>query len=120
MKNVIRNVPHDGQSSLLTEITRRIVTAIDPDRIILFGSRARGDAGSESDYDLLVIKSTDDRTLQLEKAAYRAMVGMLASVDILVETPERLERLRDAPALVFGDAMREGVAIYERPTGRSA
>lgn len=106
---------HQGDSSLLREIVRRVVTAIDPDRILLFGSRARGDAAGESDYDLLVIKSTADRTLSLEKTAYRAMVGVLASVDILVETPERLERLRNAPGLVFGDALREGVVVYERP-----
>jgi predicted nucleotidyltransferase len=111
---MIRGVQHEAGPSPLPEIIRRIVAAVDPDRIILFGSRARGDAGSESDYDLLVVKSTNSRTLPLEKAAYRSMVGIMASVDILVETPERLERLREAPGLVFRDAAREGVTVYER------
>lgn len=104
-----------ADSPVLVEVIRRIVATIDPDRIVLFGSRARGDARGQSDYDLLVIKSTDARTLPLEQAAYRAMFGVLASVDILVETPERLERLKNAPGLVFRDALREGQVVYERP-----
>lgn len=114
MTVVIRDAEHQTDSSLLPEIIRRIVAAIDPDRIILFGSRARGEAGLESDYDLLVIKRTNARTLLLEQAAYHAMLGVLASVDILVETPERVERLRDAPGLVFHDALEDGVIVYER------
>ncbi|MFQ5806678.1 MAG: nucleotidyltransferase domain-containing protein [Phycisphaerae bacterium] len=111
---MIRDVQHQADFSHLPEIIRRIVAAIDPDRIILFGSRARGAAHAESDYDLLVIKATSERTLKLEQAAYRALVGILGPVDILVETPERLERLKDSPGLVFHDALAQGRLIYER------
>lgn len=111
----MRSAPADVQDTLLPEIVRRIVAAIDPDRIILFGSRARGAAGPESDYDLLVIKQTGERTLKLEQAAYVAMEGLLASVDILVETPQRLERLKDAPGLIFRHVLADGVLVYERP-----
>jgi predicted nucleotidyltransferase len=111
---VIRDVSHETDTSPLPEIIRRIVSVIDPDRIILFGSRARGDANPESDYDLLVIKSTSERTLLLEQAAYCAMLGVFASVDILVVTPERLDRLKDAPFLVFHDALRDGKVVYDR------
>jgi predicted nucleotidyltransferase len=100
--------------SLLSQIVRRLVEAIDPDRIILFGSRARGDARPESDFDLLAIKTTRERTLHLAQLAHRAMYEIPATVDILVETPERLERLKDAPGLVFRDALREGCLVYER------
>ena len=99
----------------LREILRRIVAAIDPDRIILFGSRARGGARDESDFDLLAIKATTERALKLEQTAYMALLGLTTSVDLLVETPERLERLRDAPGLIYGDALREGTVVYERP-----
>ncbi|TWT45631.1 Nucleotidyltransferase domain protein [Phycisphaerae bacterium RAS1] len=98
----------------LDEIVRRIVAAIDPDRIILFGSRARGTARADSDYDLLVVKDTAERTLPLERAAYRAMKGLVAGIDILVETPARVCRLAASWGNVVGDAVREGTTIYER------
>ena len=110
----IKGIQHPGASSSLSEIIRRIVAAIDPDRIILFGSRARGDARPDSDYDLLVIKDTKERTLVLAQRAYRALVGLLGPVDLLVETPDRLKRLRDCPGLVYGDALSDGKVVYER------
>jgi predicted nucleotidyltransferase len=106
----------NDDSSLLREIIRRIVAAIDPDRIILFGSRARGEGAPASDYDLLAVKSDGTRTLLLEQAAYSAMLGIPASVDIVVETPERLERFRNAPGMMVSAALREGVTVYERDT----
>jgi len=119
MARVAHAVSSERDGSALADIVRRIVAAIDPDQIILFGSRARGDAHPESDYDLLVVKSTTERTLPLEQAVYGAMRGVTVDVDVLVETPGRLERLRDATGLVFRDALREGVVVYERSSGRS-
>jgi len=98
----------------LPEIIRRIVAAIDPDRIILFGSHARGQARPDSDYDLLVIKDTTERTLKVAQRGYRALLGVLVGVDLIVETPTRLARLRDAPGLIYREALREGQVIYER------
>ena len=102
------------QATSLAEIVRRIVTAIDPDRIFLFGSGARGDARRGSDYDLPVIKDTVERTLKLEQRAYRAMLGLLAPVDILVEILERLMVLANVPGPVYGRAPRESQVVYER------
>ena len=116
MNGVIHGVSPEIDTSPLPEIIRRIVAAIDPDRIVLFGSRARGDAKADSDYDLLVVKTTTQRTLPLEQAAYDVMFGVLAPVDILVITPERLERLKEARFLVFRDALREGKVVYDRST----
>lgn len=103
-----------GAGSTLSEIIRRIVSAIDPEKIILFGSRARGDARPDSDYDLLIIKDTTHRTLGLERTAYRAMKGLTTGVDILVETPDRVRRLSSRTGNVIGDAVREGALVYER------
>ncbi len=58
---MIRTVDKD----LIEEIVRRLVAAIDPDRIILFGSRARGDSGPDSDLDLLIIKDTVEPAYRL-------------------------------------------------------
>jgi len=114
MSMMYETTPTQPLTSTLAEIVRRIVAAIDPDKIILFGSRARGDARPDSDYDLLVIKDTTARTLTLEQQAYRAMLGLLTSVDILVETPERLAVLADVPGPVYRRALREGRVVYER------
>jgi predicted nucleotidyltransferase len=105
-------------SSRLEQIVRRIVAAIDPDRIIMLGSRARREEGPDSDFDLLIVKSTDQRTLELARRAYRALIGIIAPVDLIVETPEGLERLRDHPGLIDHDALREGRIVYERPRRR--
>jgi predicted nucleotidyltransferase len=101
---------------LLAEIIRRIVAAIDPDRIIPFGSRARGDAKPDSDYDLLVVKDTSERTLVLEQRAYRAMLGVRAGpVDILVATPEH-----HVPTSMRGAADRTPYAVRGRYPGAPA
>lgn len=115
MNKMNREAIDRTEAGTLDEIVRRIVAAIDPDRIILFGSRARGDARPDSDYDLLVVKDTTERTLKLEQRAYRAMLGVLGPADILVETPKRLGVLRDAPGCVYRDALKEGHVVYERP-----
>ena len=62
--------------TVLNEIVRRLVEAVDPDRIILFGSRARGDARPDSDIDLLIIKDTDQPSYRRAIPAYRALTGM--------------------------------------------
>jgi predicted nucleotidyltransferase len=111
---VIRAANIPGGDSVLAETIRRIVAAIDPVRIIVSGWRARGDAGPEGDYDLLVVMASDARRRELEQTAYTALVGVLPSVDLLVETPQRLERLRHSVAAVHADALREGKVVYER------
>lgn len=122
MDSAAANAPWNAASrdagSTLAEIIRRIVAAIDPDRIILFGSRARGDARPDSDYDLLVIKDTTERTPVLERAAYRAMKGLAAGVDVLVETPQRVRRLSSRAGNPISGALHEGSTIYERTNGR--
>lgn len=99
---------------VLADIVRRIVEAIDPDQIILFGSRARGDARDDSDYDLLVIKESEERTLKLEQRAYRNMSGLVVPVDILVETPQQIDLLGSVPGPVYRRALQEGRIVYER------
>ncbi len=75
----------------ITEITDRIVANVDPDRIILFGSRARGDYSEQSDFDLCVLKAGVPHRRNLAKQIYRLLYDSGAAVDIIVETPERFE-----------------------------
>ena len=96
---------------LLHEIIRRIAEVAQPEKIILFGSAARGEMGPHSDVDLLVIKSGAHR-LELTGQIYRHMHGVGEAVDIIVVTPEDVERYRDSHALVITPALREGKVVY--------
>ena len=97
---------------VLNEIVRRIVDVAQPERIILFGSAARGEMGRHSDVDLLVVKD-GERSLDVMKAIYRNLGGVGVAVDALVATSDHVERYRDSHALVFKSALREGRIIYE-------
>ena len=95
----------------LDEIVRRIVEAVEPEKIILFGSAARGDASSHSDLDLLVIKEGADHW-QAARRIYRRLAGVRAAVDAVVVTPQDVERYGDSQALVIAPALREGKVVY--------
>jgi predicted nucleotidyltransferase len=96
----------------LSEIVRRIVATAAPDRIVLFGSLARNQGGSESDLDIAVIKSGDVHRRELAKKIYRSLIGILRPVDILVLLPSDLEKNRDAAGSVVPDILRDGQEIY--------
>ena len=99
----------------LPEITRRIVRTSNPEKIILFGSYARGGSGIDSDLDLLVIVPGVSHLRQESLRVRRALRGLLAPVDIIVATPEQIERLGNTPGLIYRTALREGKVLYERP-----
>jgi predicted nucleotidyltransferase len=105
------HAPHD----LLSTIVDRIVGQFDPARIILFGSRARGEARADSDVDLLVILPSVDDKRRTAIAIRRALNGLPASKDIIVTTPQEIAEKGDVIGLVFRPALREGKVIYERP-----
>lgn len=100
-----------GSSSVLDEIVRRVVEVAEPERIILFGSAARGESRPDSDIDLLVVKEGAHRR-KLSQAIYRRLLGIGRSVDVVVVTPEDIERYRDAVGLVIRPALEEGRTIY--------
>lgn len=97
---------------ILNEIVSRIVAAVKPDRIILFGSRARGEHGSNSDYDLLVIKDDAEHRRRLAQRLYLELYGIPAGVDVIVETTEHLERVKNLPGTFYADALKEGIVVH--------
>ena len=99
------------ERAVLDEIIRRIVEAAQPEKIIMFGSAARGEMGPHSDVDLLVIKSGAHRR-RLAQEIYMNMMGAGQAVDVIVVTPEDVERYKDSFALVIEPALREGKVIY--------
>jgi len=99
---------------VLEEAVARMVAAGDPLQVILFGSRARGEAQPDSDYDFLVI---EDSTLPRYRRAAkyrRALAGLLPSKDILVWTPEEAADWATVPHAVVTTAINEGVVLYEQ------
>lgn len=101
------------KQELLDEVIRRIVEVADPEKIILFGSAMRGELGPNSDLDLLVVKSGVHRR-QLTQAIYMNLFGVGQAVDVVIVTPEDIERDKDSFALVIEPALREGKVIYAR------
>lgn len=103
---------------LLNRMVRAIVDEVDPEQVILFGSRARGDHRNNSDVDLIVIeaepfgpeRSRHKETLRL----YKAVRGSRVAVDILVYSNEDVDYWRDSLNYVLARALREGKVLYER------
>jgi predicted nucleotidyltransferase len=97
----------------IQEMVRRIVTGFDPERIILFGSQARGDAGPDSDVDLLVILDTESQK-QVTREILMALGAMGIPKDIVVITPDEFERRKDIVGTIAYPAHHEGRVLYER------
>ncbi len=83
-----------------------------PLRIILFGSAARGEAGQDSDIDLLVVMPEGTPRLAAAEKLHMRMFGIPAAVDFLVATPSDLERNRDNIGLVYRTILKEGRELY--------
>lgn len=94
------------------DLVERIVRAAEPDRIILFGSAAKGVMGPHSDLDVLVVKAGTYRRLDVMRAIRRELRGLGEAVDLVVATPAELDRYGDCSALVYYPALREGRELY--------
>ena len=99
----------DEQAS---ELVRRIVEAVNPLRIVLFGSAARGEAGRHSDIDVLVIMPEGAHRRETARAIYHNLPGFGVPVDVVVATSADLKKYRDSPALIYREALREGRELY--------
>ena len=97
---------------VLAQVVQRVVEAAAPEKIVLFGSGARGEMGPSSDLDLLVIKDVQN-TVGLASEIHMNLWGVEAAVDIVVVTPEQVERHRNTHALVIKPALQEGRVVYE-------
>ena len=105
------SVLSDIKDPVLKDLVDRIVRVADPERIIIFGSYAKGSMRADSDIDVLVIKR-DAHRRSLKASIYRNLIGFGRAVDLLVARPEDLERYGDSPSMVLYPAIHEGKEIY--------
>ena len=97
----------------IQEAARRIAEKFHPDRIILFGSRARGTTDERSDVDLLVICKMTGKRRAVATEIDRSLRGLHIARDIVVLTPDEYERDKFIPGTIARPAFLEGKVLYE-------
>ncbi len=104
----------NATDSLLSEVVKRIRDAAQPDRIVLFGSRARGTPRPDSDVDLLVIKESDQPRYRRAAPLYALLADLPVEVEVMVYTPAEVRDWSAVPSAFVTTALREGRVLYER------
>jgi predicted nucleotidyltransferase len=101
------------QDPVLGEIVRRLVDDCQPERIYLFGSRARGNAGADSDYDIMVVVAqSDEPAYRRAQRAHSLIWDLGAAADILVWTREAFDSRIHLRASLPATIAREGRLLY--------
>jgi uncharacterized protein len=101
------------RDEVLAEIVRRLVEAYEPQRVYLFGSAARGDAGRDSDYDLLLVVPDDASPERREpRLAYEVLWGVRAPADVIVWSRSAFDARAVARASLPATVLREGVLLH--------
>lgn len=102
-----------GDSALISEIVRRLVDVYRPERICLFGSAARGDAGPDSDYDFMAVVSGDTpRETRETKAVFKALLAVDAPIDVLVWTRREFDQRLHLRVSFPSTSVRERRLLY--------
>lgn len=104
-----------ASTTLLSTMVDRIVDRFQPSRVLLFGSQARGTAQRWSDVDLLVVLPDlqDKRRTAID--IRRSLGDLPVSKDIVVATPEEVDRRGHVVGTILHAALRDGKVVYERP-----
>ena len=98
----------------ISEIVNKIAFGYKPDKIILFGSYAVGNADENSDLDLLVIKDTDLPRPQRAVLVRKMLYGAMVPIDLIVYTPKEIEEAKDNEFSFVYKVMHTGKTLYER------
>lgn len=103
---------------VIERMTDELVRQFDPDRIILFGSHARGTAGPDSDVDFLVVLPHVEDKLETTIEMRRRLARFPAAKDIIVTSPEEIRERGDLVGSILRPALREGKVVYDRQVER--
>ena len=98
--------------TVIDKLVGDIIKSVNPLQIILFGSAARGDTGEHSDIDLLVVMPEGVHRRRTAQKLYREITGLGVPFDIVVATPQDLEKHKDNRGLIYKSALKEGIEIY--------
>ena len=110
---MITAMPDSRVEPVLAEIVRRLVEAFQPERVYLFGSRARGDGDPESDYDLMVVvHEASEPGYRLAQRAHRLLWGLGPAADVVVWTRQAFESRLHLKASFPSTIVREGRLLY--------
>lgn len=110
MKGDLDFLSHDPA---LGELVTRLVAAYKPDRIYLFGSKARGDADADSDYDLLLVVPDDATPERLNgRLAHDVLWDLATAADVVIWTRSRFDRRARVPASLPATVLREGRLLH--------
>jgi predicted nucleotidyltransferase len=104
---------HVVDDALLAEVVRRILSVGSPQRIVLFGSQARGDAREDSDMDILIIEETGGPGWKASPRYYGALAGLRRETDVIVASPAEIEDWSEVSNYLLTTALREGRVLYE-------
>jgi len=107
--------PVEEMDRVLLEMVGRIREAVRPERIILFGSHARGEGSRGSDVDLLIVAPSGLPRWRRTPSIYRLLAGLGVPKDVLWWTPEEIEEWRGVRSHFINTVLREGKVLYERP-----
>ena len=103
------------EQAVIDGIVERVVKAAQPQKVILFGSAARGDMDRHSDLDFLVIIRDDEDLNEVERRIYAGLRGKEVPVDVIIASTSTIARYKNSHALVYKPALREGKVMYESP-----
>ncbi len=104
---------------VLQRLVDAIVAGTQPRRVILFGSRARGDAKDDSDYDFVVELDTPLPYNEAVATVFAAIAQQHAFVDVIVRKPGEIERRQNDPGYIEWDVAREGVVLFDASSPRT-
>jgi predicted nucleotidyltransferase len=96
----------------LDELVRRIVEAVHPQKIILFGSAARGEIGPDSDVDVMVVMPEGTHRLRTSGYLHTQLSGIPFPVDIVIATETDLKRYADDIGFIYRRVLKEGKQLY--------
>ncbi|MFQ5649929.1 MAG: nucleotidyltransferase domain-containing protein [bacterium] len=102
------------EKRLLEDIVDKIVAGVSPEKVILFGSHAYGDANEDSDIDLLVVWETPLVGAERIRHISRLLAPRPAPIDIVVRTPAEIQRAASRVEPFLTEILSKGVVAYER------
>lgn len=95
-------------------VINSIVAQFAPDKIILFGSHASGNAGAQSDYDLCILKKGIVSKRKYAQDIYKMLTITDIPIDIIADTPEHFDKYESNPDFIYFDINARGKILYDR------